>query len=102
VGSVVHPAFVESLSRRGLLRRGPEGALTMPGAGGLRLPVVRRAVGDYAAALARGGFRCDFEDVFATAEVLRARPGLREAGNVPLALVLDCAKVHADRQENRA
>jgi SAM-dependent methyltransferase len=92
LATVLHPAFVESLARRELLRRVPGGGLTMPGAAGLRLPVVRRTAEEYRQAFARCGFAIQAEDVSATPAVLDAKPGLREAGDVPLALLLECRK----------
>ena len=92
LATVTHPDFVASLAKRGVLRAaGPERAL-MPGAEGLPLPVVRRSPQNYIALLETAGFAVDRSDVYATAEVLRAKPGLRHAAGVPLALVLTCAK----------
>ena len=65
----------------------------MPGAEGLRLPVVRRRAEEYQEALEQAGFRFHSEEVFPTAEVLSAKPGLRQAGGMPLALLLDCEKI---------
>jgi SAM-dependent methyltransferase len=92
LATVLHPAFVDSLGRRGLLRPGPQRGLTMPGAEGLRLPVVRRAAAEYRRTLEGCGFEFSASDVRATPEVLAARPGLREAGDVPLAMLIDCLK----------
>jgi SAM-dependent methyltransferase len=92
VATVTHPALIESLWRRGQLKPGPGGALTMPGADGLRLPVVRRRTEADANALRACGFECETEEVAATPEVLNAKPGLRQAGGVPVALLFDCAK----------
>ncbi len=92
LATVLHPAFVDSLARRRLLKRSPEGVLTMPGAEGLRLPVVRRTPQGYRWAFEGAGFGYGAEDVHATPEVLRAKPGLREAGNVPLALLIEGQK----------
>jgi SAM-dependent methyltransferase len=92
IATATHPRFVESLARRGLLRRSPEGLTTMPGSDGLRLPVVQRTTEEYCAAFRKAGFRCCWEDVFPTPDVLRAKPGLREAGRVPLAILFGCEK----------
>ena len=90
--TVTHPTFIQSLSKRGLLRRRGKGVMTLPGAGGLRLPVVTRSQGEYERLLRQSGFRWESEYVFATPEVLNAKPGLREAGNIPLALLFSCTK----------
>lgn len=90
LATVTHPAFVQSLERRGLLKPGPGGVTTMPGAEGLRLPVVPRTVEEYQAALQQAGFQYHQEEVCATPEVLKVKPGLREAGNVPVAWLLEC------------
>jgi SAM-dependent methyltransferase len=88
VGAVLHPKFVDGLSRRGLLRRGRPP--TMPGPGELRLPVASRTVTAYRALFEQAGFDARFDDVNATQEVLNARPGLRRVGTrTPLALVFE-------------
>ena len=92
IATVTHPAFVESLSRRRELRRTSRGVLTMPSAKGLRLPVFRRSVEKYEGLLWKHGFQSDREEVFPSDEVLREKPGLKHAGKVPLALILDCTK----------
>ncbi len=92
LATVTHPAFVESLASRGQLKPIKGGVFTMPGSEGLRLPVVRRSKEDYFAALEQAGFRCRAEEVLPTAQILRAKPGLRQAANVPIAMLLDCAK----------
>lgn len=92
VATVLHPDFVESLARREQLRRSPGGMLTMPGADGLRLPVVRRTVEEYRRTFAGCGLLVRTEDVFATPEVLDAKPGLREAGDVAMAMLIECEK----------
>lgn len=89
--TVTHPDFVNSLNRRGLLRRSG-GLLTMPGAAGLRLPVVRRSVETYRGILAESGFHFGEDSVYPNEKVLNAKPGLRQAGSVPLALVFTCTK----------
>jgi ubiquinone/menaquinone biosynthesis C-methylase UbiE len=91
--TVTHPAFVESLAKRSQLKRLPDGFLTMPGADGLRLPVIPHRVEHYESVMQKAGFQFEKEAVFATSEVLHARPGLREAGNIPIALIVDCRKV---------
>jgi len=91
VATVVHPAFVASLDQRGLLKR-HGGRLTMPGSDGLRLPVVRRTVDQYRLALQRAGFDHTCEDVYPTDKLLNAKPALRAAGGIPLALLCNCSR----------
>jgi SAM-dependent methyltransferase len=88
--TVLHPDFVNSLLTGGEIRREPDRALTMPGAGSLRLPVVIRSVETYWNALASAGFEFEVEPVYASEAVLNMRPGLRNAGSVPVALVFTC------------
>ncbi len=88
--TVTHPRFVESLHRRGETRQDRNGLLTMPAADGIRLPIFRRSQERYEAMLRRAGFMFESHDVHALPEVLREKPGLRSAGNVPLALVFRC------------
>jgi len=95
IATVTHPKFIEDLSLRGELRRTRGGLLTMPGSAGLRLPIFPRTVGQYERVLSKVGFRSTREDVLATDEVLREKPGLRRAGSVPVALVLDCRRQEA-------
>ena len=88
--TMTHPDFVQSLSSRGLLRPAGKGMQTMPSTDGLRLPVVERSRAKYEALLRRSGFASESTDVFPSAKVMSAKPGLRKAGNVPLALVFTC------------
>jgi SAM-dependent methyltransferase len=88
--TVLHPAFVAGLQERGVLRREPGGLLTMPGAGHLRLPLVIRSHSAYRDALSAAGFGFDEQEVFAGESVVNIRPGLRYAGDAPLALVFRC------------
>jgi SAM-dependent methyltransferase len=89
--TVTHPDFVNSLNRRGLLKRSG-GVLTMPGADGLRLPVVVRSVETYRQILADSGLHFEEEVVYPSDKVLNAKPGLKQAGKVPLALIFTCTK----------
>ena len=90
LATVIHPRFVASLDKRGELRRDRNGPLTMPGSSGMRLPVQNHSQTFYERCLNDTGFEFTAQDVFATQEVLNAKPGLRKMGNVPLALVFDC------------
>jgi SAM-dependent methyltransferase len=90
--TVTHPAFVESLGKRGQLKPFKGRVFTMPGAEGLRLPVVPRNSEEYAVTLKQAGFRFRSQAVYPTAQILNAKPGLRQAGNVPIALFLECEK----------
>ncbi|MFQ6097549.1 MAG: class I SAM-dependent methyltransferase [Armatimonadota bacterium] len=87
VGAVLHPRFVASLGRRGQLRRGR--FVTMPTSGGLRVPVVQRSVDSYCALFEGAGFQTTFSDVSATPEVLRRKPGLANAGALPIAMLFE-------------
>jgi SAM-dependent methyltransferase len=89
LATVTHPAFVESLVRRGELKPLAGAVQTMPGAEGLRLPVVRRRAEEYAALAEGAGLRLTAEEVYPSEEVLSAKPGLRKAGRVPVALVME-------------
>ena len=88
--SVIHPDFVRGLQMRGLLSTARGGTLTMPAGGSLRLPVVLRSSNAYRHALAGAGFRFEEEMVYPTNRVLSARPGLRNSGSLPIALVFRC------------
>jgi SAM-dependent methyltransferase len=92
IGAVGHPRFVASLSKRGLLRRRGRGPLTMPTTGGLRLPIVERSVREYESLFQRCGFACQHTDLFASPEVLRAKPGLKKAGKTPISLLFECVR----------
>lgn len=90
--AVTHPKFIEGLQERGMLKSTREGALTMPGSGNLRLPVVMRSLEQYRDGMQAAGFEYEEEDVYPTAEVLNRKAGLRNAGKVPIALVYTCKK----------
>ncbi len=94
LGTAIHPDFVESLAERGQLKRGPGGSLTMPGADGLRLPVVRRSPQEYVGVLQDAGFECRADAIFATPQVLNLKPGLRQARDLPIALMFRAGKGH--------
>jgi SAM-dependent methyltransferase len=95
LATVTHPAFIKSLARRGQLKPLKGGMSTMPGSQGLRMPVDRRTSEGYRAALEQAGFRVRSEAVCSTDQVLNAKPGLRQAADVPIALLLDCEKLRA-------
>jgi SAM-dependent methyltransferase len=88
IAAALHPQFVDSLDRRGEVRRDTRGRLSMPGAGSVRLPVVRRSREEYEHLLASAGFACIMEDVYADANVVSAKPGLRHAGRIPVAMIM--------------
>lgn len=90
--TVSHPDFVNGLRKRKLLKRNERGVLTMPGSGRLRLPVVVRKTEVYRRVLGESGFEFDEASVYPSREVLNAKPGLRYAGNIPLALMFRCSK----------
>jgi ubiquinone/menaquinone biosynthesis C-methylase UbiE len=91
--TITHPQFVASLDRRNQLKRNKFGTLTMPGAGGLRLPIVPRRLSNYERLLSEAGFVWEKSDVYVTEKVLREKPGLRRLGNKPLALILRCQRI---------
>ncbi|HEX6820147.1 MAG TPA: class I SAM-dependent methyltransferase, partial [Ktedonobacterales bacterium] len=92
LATVTHPAFVASLAKRGQLRDLGRGLATLPGADGVPLPVTRRSMESYTNAVRAAGFMARCQDVRADEKVLHEKPGLRHAGNVPLALLLECEK----------
>jgi len=98
----LHPDFVNSLARRKLLRPRENGALTMPGSGDLRLPVVQRSLRRYEDLLEGSGLQFTSEAVYATEEVLHAKPALRQIGKVPLACVFTCSRVRTAWLRNRS
>lgn len=89
--TVLHPRFVHSLARRGQLRpaRGERGPLTMPGAKGLRLPVVRRDRDAYDALFRDAGFAVEAHEVLPSAKVLEEKRGAAASGKLPWALLYD-------------
>ena len=93
LATVIHPDFTADLARRGVLRPAHSALALMPGAEGIPLPVARRSVVEYTALLTSRGFSVAPTDVYPDEKVLRARPGLRNAAHVPLALVFSCRKV---------
>lgn len=95
IATVLHPQFVRGLERRGLLRRTAQGRLTMPTAGPLRVPVALTSQLTYRRILHEAGFEMQ-EEVAASAQVRRAKPGLRATGGKPVALVFDCQKRPTD------
>lgn len=97
VATVIHPKFIESLARRGQLRRFRGEIATMPGTGTLRLPVVQRRSEPYPAALTATGFTWQSREVLATPRLLNAKPGLRKAGAAALAIVFDARKTAKSR-----
>jgi SAM-dependent methyltransferase len=92
LAAIPHPALVHALARKGTLTDFGRGLFAMPGAEGMRLPVSRRSVEAYVAAIAAGGFRVSTEEVYANDEVLNAKPSIKVGRKVPLALLLDCRK----------
>jgi len=90
--TVTHPDFVDSLRKRDQLKDIGKNVLTMPGAGRLRLPVVVRKMETYRRVLEESGFKYEEQSIYPTKEVLNAKPGLRNTGNIPLALLFRCVK----------
>jgi hypothetical protein len=73
----------------------------MPGADGLRLPVVRRSLREFLSLMGDAGFKCDTEDLFATPEVLNLKPGLKEVRDIPIALLFVAVKADSLASEPR-
>jgi SAM-dependent methyltransferase len=92
--SVIHPDFVTSLQRRELLKPTRDGMLTMPGSGSLRLPVVIRSLENYRTCLNEAGFQFEGTEVASSKEVLNLKAGLRNAEEIPIALVYKCTKLN--------
>jgi len=90
--TVINPTFIKSLARRGQLKPYKHGVSTMPGSEGLRLPVVKRSLKGYQSALENAGFWLQSEDIFGTRQVVSAKPGLRQAGKAPIAMLLEGEK----------
>jgi SAM-dependent methyltransferase len=92
LATVLHPRFVHSLARRGQLRpaRDGGGPLTMPGAKGLRLPVVRRDREDYESLLDGAGFGFEAHELAPTPKVLLEKPGAAASGKLPWGLLYEC------------
>ncbi len=90
--AVTHPDFVERLRKKGLIQRTSGNLLTMPGSGDLRLPIIIRPREIYEKMLDEAGFEYECEDIYPTKKVLNERPGLRDIGGVPVALVIKCSK----------
>jgi SAM-dependent methyltransferase len=92
LAAVPHPSFVHTLAKKGALTDFGRGLFAMPGAEGIRLPVARRSIDAYAAAMAASGMQVGAEEVHANDQVLNAKPGITVGKNVPLALLLDGRK----------
>jgi hypothetical protein len=92
LATVVHPDFTADLARRGVLRPIRSELALMPGTEGIPLPVARRSVAGYTTLLISHGFGVEPAHVYPNDKVLHAKPGLRNAAHVPLALVFRCAK----------
>ncbi len=90
--AVTHPDFISSLQKRRLLKATPDGVLTMPGSGSLRLPVVIRTLEAYRSCLQKAGFQYEEEEGYPTPEVINLKVGLRNAWKVPVVLVYTCTK----------
>jgi ubiquinone/menaquinone biosynthesis C-methylase UbiE len=93
LATVVHPDLIRNFRKRGVLTSYGKGMSTMPSTDGLRVPVVERTKHGYLSMLEKAGFHVNHEDVFPTPEVLSAKPGLKKAGNMPLALIFRCTRV---------
>ncbi|NHJ06288.1 MAG: class I SAM-dependent methyltransferase, partial [Candidatus Heimdallarchaeota archaeon] len=92
IATVLHPDFILNLDKRGMLQRNQKGHLTMPGTKNLRLPVVKRKMGEYFHLLEQTNFQFEVEDVYPTKEVLNEKKGLQYASNNPIAAIFVCKK----------
>ena len=99
IATVTHPDFIESLSRRGHIRK-QKGYLSMPGAKGLRLPVVLRTVDEYLKLFHWHGFDAIEEDIYPSQQVLRDKPGLAKAGNIPIAAIFVAHKMTTNGEKH--
>ena len=88
--TVTHPDFIASLHKSGLLKSTPQGVLTMPGSGTLRLPVVIRTVARYRHSLQEAGLQYEEDEAYPTQDVLDLKAGLRHSWKVPIALIFTC------------
>jgi SAM-dependent methyltransferase len=93
LATVLHPALVHGLAKRGALTDFGRGLFAMPSAEGLRLPVARRSVEAYQTALAECGFAVTLEDVLPDEKTLHEKPDLRLPRETPMALVCDCQRI---------
>lgn len=92
LATVVHPALVYSLAKRGALTDFGRGLFAMPSAEGLRLPVARRSIEAYQTALTECGFTVTLEDVLPDEKTLHEKPGLKLPRETPMALLCDCRR----------
>lgn len=92
LATVIHPAQVYGLAKRGALTDFGRGLFAMPSTEGLRLPVARRSVEAYQAALQEYGFHVTLEEVLPDTKTLHEKPGLTLPRNTPMALVCDCQR----------
>ena len=91
--TMVHPALVYGLAKRGALTDFGRGLFAMPSTEGLRLPVARRSVEVYRATLEECGFAVTLEDVLPDAKTLREKPSHTLPRNTPMALICDCRRM---------
>lgn len=92
IASILHPDFVNNLAKRKALKRDKKGRLTMPSSGNLRVPVVQRDLDKYLELFGAAGFQFTVEEVFPSETVLKAKPGLRGIGKIPVCSVFCCNK----------
>jgi SAM-dependent methyltransferase len=89
VATVSHPAYVEALSSRGLLKRIRRGRMIMPGDDGMHLPVVERSVGVYERALDAAGFSFKLNDISVEPDALDRLPEAARITDLPQAMLLE-------------
>ena len=93
LATVAHPALVRGLAKRAALTDFGRGLFAMPSAEGLRLPVARRSVETYQAALAESGFTVALEDALPDEKTLHEKPGFKLPRETPMALVCECRRI---------
>ena len=92
LATMVHPALVHALAKRGALTDFGRGLFAMPSAEGLRLPVARRSAEAYQTALTECGFTVTLADVLPDEKTLHEKPGLKLPRATPMALLCDCRR----------
>lgn len=97
--TITHPEFIQNLNQQNLIKVEKHGVKTMPGQGGIRLPIVPRQMKDYQRIFAKTGYVWQATDLHLTEEVLNEKPGLRHLGKKPLGLVYECWKLSSTSQE---
>lgn len=93
LATITHPGFIRRLDKEGLVRENRSGVLTFPGKNGIRLPVVRRSEEKYDQLLTESGFEIESTEIFATPEVQKDKPALKDISKIPVAKMYECKKI---------